>query len=90
MEDVPTECENISSMVAFENLSEKVSDVVLTFLVENISGFPSECFKVEVIRDFGVAVVTFQMPIGECVGVRGSQSRTSVLHTPGFGTSLNV
>ncbi|EGV96420.1 protein mono-ADP-ribosyltransferase PARP14 [Cricetulus griseus] len=63
MEDVPTECENISSMVAFENLSEKVSDVVLTFLVENISGFPSECFKVEVIRDFGVAVVTFQMPI---------------------------
>ncbi|XP_040606787.1 protein mono-ADP-ribosyltransferase PARP14 isoform X1 [Mesocricetus auratus] len=63
MEDVPTECENISSMVAFENLPEKVSDIVLTILVENISGLPSDDFKVEVIRDFGVAVVTFQKPI---------------------------
>ena len=52
-------------MVAFENLPEKVTDIVLTILVENISGFPSDDFKVEVIRDFGVAVVTFQKPIGE-------------------------
>ncbi|KAM7321973.1 hypothetical protein ACRRTK_018814 [Alexandromys fortis] len=49
--------------VAFENLPEKVTDMVLTILVENISSFPSEDFKVEVIRDFGVAVVTFQKPI---------------------------
>ncbi|CAH6792300.1 protein mono-ADP-ribosyltransferase PARP14 [Phodopus roborovskii] len=63
MEDVSTECENISSMVAFENLPEKVTDIVLTFLVENISGFPSDYFKVEIIQDFGVAVVTFQKPI---------------------------
>ncbi|KAH0504443.1 Poly [ADP-ribose] polymerase 14 [Microtus ochrogaster] len=62
-EDVPKECETVSFMVAFENLSEKVTDIVLTFLVENISGFPSEDFKVEVIRDFGIAVVTFQKPI---------------------------
>ena len=55
-------------MVAFENLPEKVTDIVLTILVENISGFPSDDFKVEVIRDFGVAVVTFQKPIGEPQG----------------------
>ncbi|XP_075808171.1 protein mono-ADP-ribosyltransferase PARP14-like [Microtus pennsylvanicus] len=64
MEDVPKECKTVPSMVAFENLPEKVTDIVLTFLVENISGFPSTDFKVEVIRDFGVAVVTFQKPIG--------------------------
>ncbi|CAO2631689.1 Protein mono-ADP-ribosyltransferase PARP14 [Lemmus lemmus] len=63
MEDVPKECETVSSMVAFENLPEKVTDIVLTILVENISGFPSDDFKVELIRDFGVAVVTFQKPI---------------------------
>lgn len=62
-EDVPTECENISSMVAFENVPENMTDVVLTMLVENISGFTSDDFKLEVIRDFGVAVVTFQKPI---------------------------
>ncbi|XP_038202662.1 protein mono-ADP-ribosyltransferase PARP14 [Arvicola amphibius] len=73
-EDVPKECETVSSMVAFENLPEKVTDIVLTILVENISGFPSEDFKVEVIRDFGVAVVTFQKPIDtkkfiiDCIG----------------------
>nr|XP_048310114.1 protein mono-ADP-ribosyltransferase PARP14-like isoform X2 [Myodes glareolus] len=62
-ESVLKECETVSSMVAFENLSEKVTDIVLTILVKNISGFPSDDFKVEVIRDFGVAVVTFQKPI---------------------------
>ncbi|XP_075821148.1 protein mono-ADP-ribosyltransferase PARP14 isoform X1 [Microtus pennsylvanicus] len=62
-EDVSKECETVPSMVAFENLPEKVTDIVLTFLVENISGLPSDNFKVEVIRDFGVAVVTFQKPI---------------------------
>ncbi|KAH0504391.1 Poly [ADP-ribose] polymerase 14 [Microtus ochrogaster] len=62
-EDVLKECETVPSMVAFENLPEKVTDIVLTILVENISGFPSDDFKVEVIRDFGVAVVTFQKPI---------------------------
>ncbi|XP_038202663.1 protein mono-ADP-ribosyltransferase PARP14-like [Arvicola amphibius] len=73
-EDVPKECETVSSMVAFENLPEKVTDIVLTILVENISGFPSEDFKMEVIRDFGVAVVTFQKPIdtkrfiSDCIG----------------------
>ncbi|XP_052596401.1 protein mono-ADP-ribosyltransferase PARP14 [Peromyscus californicus insignis] len=62
-EDVPTECENISSMVVFENVPETVTDIVLSMLVENISGFASDDFKLEVIRDFGVAVVTFQKPI---------------------------
>ncbi|XP_041529409.1 protein mono-ADP-ribosyltransferase PARP14-like [Microtus oregoni] len=62
-EDIPKECETVSSMVVFENLPEKVTDIVLTFLVENISGLPSDDFKVEVIQDFGVAVVTFQKPI---------------------------
>ncbi|KAM7321969.1 hypothetical protein ACRRTK_018810 [Alexandromys fortis] len=73
-EDVPKECETVPSMVAFENLPEKVTDMVLTILVENISGFPSDDFKLEVIRDFGVAVVTFQKPIDtkkfiiDCIG----------------------
>ncbi|KAK7828030.1 hypothetical protein U0070_013656 [Myodes glareolus] len=62
-EDVLKECETVSSMVVFENLPEKVTDIVLTMLVENISGFRSDDFKVEVIRDFGIAVVTFQKPI---------------------------
>nr|XP_048310123.1 LOW QUALITY PROTEIN: protein mono-ADP-ribosyltransferase PARP14-like [Myodes glareolus] len=61
--DVLKECETVSSMVTFENLPEKVTDTVLTILVENISGFSSDDFKVEVIQDFGVAVVTFQKPI---------------------------
>ena len=49
MEDVPRECETVSSMVVFENLPEKVTGIVLTILVENISGFPSDDFKVKVI-----------------------------------------
>lgn len=78
-EDVPKECENISSMVAFEKLPEKVSEIVLTFLVENISGLPSDDFKVELIRDFAVAVVTFQKPIDtkkfiiDCISHRSNQ-----------------
>ncbi|KAK7828045.1 hypothetical protein U0070_013671 [Myodes glareolus] len=63
MGDVPKECETVSSMVTFENLPEKVTDIVLTILVENISGFSSEDFNVEVIQDIGIAVVTFQKPI---------------------------
>ncbi|GAB1300238.1 Protein mono-ADP-ribosyltransferase PARP14 [Apodemus speciosus] len=75
-EDVPKEC---GSMVAFENLPEKVSEMVLTFLVENISGLSSDDFKVEVIRDFAVAVVTFEKPIDtkkfivDCIGHRSNQ-----------------
>ncbi|KAL6080764.1 hypothetical protein STEG23_013954 [Scotinomys teguina] len=61
-EDVPKECD-ICPMLAFENVPESVTDIVLTMLVENISGFTSNDFKLEVIRDFGVAVVTFQKPI---------------------------
>jgi hypothetical protein len=87
-EDVPKECENISSMVAFENLPEKVSEMVLTILVENISGLPSDDFKVEVNRDFAVAVVTFQKPIGELQGPLCSQA--SAPHTPASETSLKV
>ncbi|XP_008583378.1 PREDICTED: poly [ADP-ribose] polymerase 14 [Galeopterus variegatus] len=59
-EDIPEECENISSMVAFESLKENVTDMMLILLVENISGLSSDDFQVEIIRDFEVAVVTFQ------------------------------
>ncbi|KAL1787588.1 poly [ADP-ribose] polymerase 14 [Sigmodon hispidus] len=62
-EDVPKECENTSAMLAFDRLPEKVTDIVLTMLVENISGLPSDDFRLEVIRDFDVAVVTFLKPI---------------------------
>ncbi|XP_059543639.1 protein mono-ADP-ribosyltransferase PARP14-like isoform X2 [Myotis daubentonii] len=60
MEDIPKECENIPSLVAFENLKAHVTDIMLTLLVENISGLSSADFEVEVIRDFDVGVVTFQ------------------------------
>ncbi|XP_045041876.2 protein mono-ADP-ribosyltransferase PARP14 isoform X3 [Desmodus rotundus] len=60
MEDIPRKCDNIPSLVAFENLKENVTDVMLILLVENISGLCSDDFQVEVIRDFDVAVVTFQ------------------------------
>ncbi|XP_014685027.2 protein mono-ADP-ribosyltransferase PARP14 [Equus asinus] len=60
MEDIPKECENIPSLVAFENLKANVSDIMLTLLVENISGLSSDDFQMEVMRDFDVAVVTFQ------------------------------
>ncbi|XP_036907370.1 protein mono-ADP-ribosyltransferase PARP14 [Sturnira hondurensis] len=63
MEDIPKECENIPSLVAFGNLKENVTDVMLILLVENISGLSSDDFQVEVIRDFDVAVVTFQKHI---------------------------
>ncbi|XP_024625061.1 poly [ADP-ribose] polymerase 14 isoform X5 [Neophocaena asiaeorientalis asiaeorientalis] len=59
-EDTPKECENISSLVAFENLKANVTDTMLIFLVENISGLTNDDFKVELIQDFNVAVVTFQ------------------------------
>ncbi|XP_059543633.1 protein mono-ADP-ribosyltransferase PARP14-like isoform X2 [Myotis daubentonii] len=60
MEDIPKQCENIPSLVAFENLKANVTDMMLTLLVENISGLSSADFEVEVIRDFDVGVVTFQ------------------------------
>ncbi|XP_017656057.1 protein mono-ADP-ribosyltransferase PARP14 [Nannospalax galili] len=63
VENIPRECENIPSMVAFENLQAKVTDTVLTILVENITGLSSDDFKLEIIRDFAIAVVTFQKPI---------------------------
>ncbi|XP_026962222.1 protein mono-ADP-ribosyltransferase PARP14 isoform X1 [Sagmatias obliquidens] len=59
-EDAPKECENISSLVAFENLKANVTDMMLIFLVENISGLTNDDFEVELIQDFNVAVVTFQ------------------------------
>ncbi|XP_077623737.1 protein mono-ADP-ribosyltransferase PARP14 isoform X2 [Crocuta crocuta] len=59
VEDTSEECENISSLVAFENLKANVTDIMLILLVENISGLSNDDFQVEVIRDFGVAVVTF-------------------------------
>ncbi|XP_036075687.1 protein mono-ADP-ribosyltransferase PARP14 isoform X2 [Rousettus aegyptiacus] len=59
MENIPNECENIPSLVVFENLNTNVTDIMLILLVENISGLSSDDFQVEVIRDFDVAVVTF-------------------------------
>ncbi|XP_014635277.1 PREDICTED: poly [ADP-ribose] polymerase 14-like [Ceratotherium simum simum] len=60
MENIPKECENISSLVAFENLKAHVTDIMLIFVVENLSGLSSDEFQLEVIRDFDVAIVTFQ------------------------------
>ncbi|KAM5276355.1 protein mono-ADP-ribosyltransferase PARP14 [Hipposideros larvatus] len=60
MEDIPKHCENIPSLVAFENLQANVTDMMLILLVENLSGLSSDDFQVEVIRDFDVAIVTFQ------------------------------
>uniref|UniRef100_A0A8C6FQ35 Poly [ADP-ribose] polymerase n=1 Tax=Moschus moschiferus TaxID=68415 RepID=A0A8C6FQ35_MOSMO len=71
-EDTPKECEDISSLVAFENLKAYVTDMMLILLVENISGLTYDDFKLEFIRDFNVAVVTFQTYtdalkfVGEC------------------------
>lgn len=60
MEDIPKQCENIPSLVAFENLKANVTDIMLTLLVENISGLSSDDFEVEIIRDFDVGVVNFR------------------------------
>ncbi|XP_069886170.1 protein mono-ADP-ribosyltransferase PARP14 isoform X2 [Dipodomys merriami] len=57
-EDIPRECEHVSSLVAFENLPANVTDIMLTLLVENVSGLPSDDFQMEINRDFDVAVVT--------------------------------
>lgn len=65
MENIPNECENIPSLVVFENLNTNVTDIMLILLVENISGLSSDDFQVEVIRDFDVAVVTFLKYIGK-------------------------
>lgn len=65
MEDIPEQCENIPSLVAFENLKANVTDITLTLLVQNISGLSSDDFQVEVIRDFDVGVVTFRKYIGK-------------------------
>ncbi|XP_044944759.1 protein mono-ADP-ribosyltransferase PARP14 isoform X3 [Mustela putorius furo] len=59
MEDTSEECENTSSLVAFENLKANVTDIMLILIVENVSGLPSDAFQVEVLQDFDVAVVTF-------------------------------
>nr|XP_012635935.1 poly [ADP-ribose] polymerase 14 isoform X1 [Microcebus murinus] len=63
MEAIPKESENISSLVAFENVKEKVTETMLILLVENISGLSSDDFEVELIQDFDVAVVTFKKHI---------------------------
>ena len=49
----------------FENLKANVTDEMLIFLVENISGLTNDNFKLEIIRDFNVAVVTFQTYTGK-------------------------
>lgn len=59
MEDTSEECENTSSLVAFENLKANVTDIMLILIVENVSGLSNDAFQVEVLRDFDVAVVTF-------------------------------
>ncbi|KAM4889417.1 protein mono-ADP-ribosyltransferase PARP14 [Thomomys bottae] len=58
-EDIPRRCENVSCLVALANLKANVTDMLLTLLVENISGLSSDHFQMEVIRDFDVAVVAF-------------------------------
>ncbi|XP_054556489.1 protein mono-ADP-ribosyltransferase PARP14 isoform X2 [Talpa occidentalis] len=63
MEDIRAEHESISSLVALENLKENVTELMLILLVENTSGLSSDDFEVEIIRDFDVAVVTFQKHI---------------------------
>ncbi|XP_076974255.1 protein mono-ADP-ribosyltransferase PARP14 [Tamandua tetradactyla] len=65
MDSIPRECENISSLVAFENFRENVTDIMLTLLVENLSDLSANTndFQVEIIRDLDVAVVTFQKHI---------------------------
>ncbi|XP_054985336.1 protein mono-ADP-ribosyltransferase PARP14 isoform X2 [Sorex araneus] len=57
IEDTPKE--PLSSLVVFENLKNNVNDIVLTLLVENVSGLSSGDFHIEIIQDFKVAVVTF-------------------------------
>lgn len=57
--------EPISSLVAFENLGNNVTDLTLILLVENTSGLTIDDFELEVIRDFEVAVVTFHKSIGK-------------------------
>ncbi|XP_053420840.1 LOW QUALITY PROTEIN: protein mono-ADP-ribosyltransferase PARP14-like [Nycticebus coucang] len=63
MEDTPKECENIPSLVAFEDLKANVTDMMLILLVELISGLSKDDFDVEVIPDSDVAVVTFKKHI---------------------------
>ncbi|XP_058151669.1 protein mono-ADP-ribosyltransferase PARP14 isoform X1 [Dasypus novemcinctus] len=65
MDDNPKECENIPLLVAFENFKENVTDIMLTLLVENLSGLSASTddFQVEIIRDVDVAVVTFKKHI---------------------------
>ncbi|KAM8770636.1 protein mono-ADP-ribosyltransferase PARP14 [Rhynchonycteris naso] len=55
-----TKMEDIPSLVAFENLQATVNEIMLVMLVENISGMSSVDFQLEIIRDFDVAIVTFQ------------------------------
>nr|XP_031536359.1 protein mono-ADP-ribosyltransferase PARP14 isoform X2 [Vicugna pacos] len=59
VENTAKEHDNISSLVAFENVMANITDMILILLVENISGLSSDDFQVELIRDFNVAVVTF-------------------------------
>ncbi|XP_063081155.1 protein mono-ADP-ribosyltransferase PARP14 isoform X2 [Cavia porcellus] len=60
VEDIPRECENVPSLVAFENIHTNVTDMMLTLLVENVTGLTSDDFEVEIIRDVAVAVVAFK------------------------------
>lgn len=65
VEDIPRECEHVPSLVAFENLHTNVTDMMLTLLVENVTGLTSDDFEVEIIRDFAVAVVAFKKHTGK-------------------------
>ncbi|XP_054984122.1 protein mono-ADP-ribosyltransferase PARP14-like [Sorex araneus] len=59
IEDMPNKYLS-KKKVAFENLQTNVNEMMLIFLVENISGLSSDDFQVEMIQDFETAVVTFQ------------------------------
>ncbi|KAM6223949.1 protein mono-ADP-ribosyltransferase PARP14 [Rhynchocyon petersi] len=65
LETMPKEGENTSSLVAFEELKDNVTDLMVTLLVENVSGLSAnnDDFRVEIIRDLNVAVVVFQKHI---------------------------
>ncbi|XP_006884365.1 PREDICTED: poly [ADP-ribose] polymerase 14 [Elephantulus edwardii] len=65
LDAVPKECEDIPSLVVFENLQENVTDIMLTLLVENVSGLSAnnDDFQVEFVQDLNVAVVSFKKQI---------------------------
>uniref|UniRef100_A0AAR2KZ26 RRM domain-containing protein n=1 Tax=Pygocentrus nattereri TaxID=42514 RepID=A0AAR2KZ26_PYGNA len=61
--DPPEECPK-SSAVVLENVPQTFSREALLLLVENISGHSEKEFSLEIIRELGRAVVTFNDPNG--------------------------